>query len=142
MKEVFSCPASAILELLRHSGFQSCPSASEHESIRHPETRVTLTIPNTGCPLGRKIITRILMDSALLSSDLLLGVLRSSVEMRAAGQTALTELERVERDQIVKALTEAAGNKAEAAKKLGIGRQTLYNKIKTYQIEVRNSVVP
>ena len=28
------------------------------------------------------------------------------------------------------------GNKLEAAKRLGIGRQTLYNKIKSYQIEV------
>ncbi len=139
MKEVFSCPPPAIVGLLRSSGFQSCPSSSDHESLRHPQTRVTLTIPNAGCPLGRKIMTRILMDSALLSSDLLLGILRSSVEMRAAGESALTELERVERDQIIKALTEAAGNKAEAAKRLGIGRQTLYNKIKIYQIEVRTS---
>jgi transcriptional regulator with GAF, ATPase, and Fis domain len=139
MKQAFSCPAPAILELLRNSGFRTSPSSADHESLRHPHTRVTLTIPNAGCPLGRKIMTRILMDSALLSSDVLLGILRSSVEMRTAGESALTELERVERDQIVKALSEAAGNKAEAAKKLGIGRQTLYNKIKIYQIEVRTS---
>jgi transcriptional regulator of acetoin/glycerol metabolism len=29
-----------------------------------------------------------------------------------------------------------AGNKLEAAKRLGIGRQTLYNKLKAYGIEV------
>ena len=33
-------------------------------------------------------------------------------------------------------LKETGGNKLETAKRLGIGRQTLYNKIKAYGIEV------
>jgi transcriptional regulator of acetoin/glycerol metabolism len=33
-------------------------------------------------------------------------------------------------------LKETNGNKLEAAKRLGIGRQTLYNKIEAYGIEV------
>ena len=39
-----------------------------------------------------------------------------------------------ERIMIVRMLREVGGNKLEAAKRLGIGRQTLYNKIETYQI--------
>jgi len=47
---------------------------------------------------------------------------------------SLTALEDVERDAIVRALKETGGNKLVAARRLGIGRQTLYNKIKQYQI--------
>jgi DNA-binding NtrC family response regulator len=47
-----------------------------------------------------------------------------------------TLLEGVERNAIMQMLKECTGNKLEAAKRLGIGRQTLYNKIKAYGIEV------
>lgn len=47
-------------------------------------------------------------------------------------QAALTPLEVVERDTIVRVLREAQGNKLAAARRLGIGRQTLYNKIAQY----------
>lgn len=50
--------------------------------------------------------------------------------------TNFTLLEGVERNAIVTMLKETGGNKLEAAKRLGIGRQTLYNKIKAYGIEV------
>ena len=50
--------------------------------------------------------------------------------------TDFTLLEGVERNAIVQTLKETGGNKLEAAKRLGIGRQTLYNKIKAYGIEV------
>ena len=50
--------------------------------------------------------------------------------------TAFTLLEGVERNAIVQMLKETGGNKLETAKRLGIGRQTLYNKIKGYGIEV------
>jgi DNA-binding NtrC family response regulator len=49
--------------------------------------------------------------------------------------TSFTLLEGVERNVIIQTLKECNGNKLEAAKKLGIGRQTLYNKIKAYGIE-------
>jgi DNA-binding NtrC family response regulator len=52
------------------------------------------------------------------------------------GDTNFTLLEGVERNAIVQMLKETGGNKLEAAKRLGIGRQTLYNKIKAYGIEV------
>ncbi|HOK76435.1 MAG TPA: sigma-54 dependent transcriptional regulator [Verrucomicrobiota bacterium] len=46
----------------------------------------------------------------------------------------LTPLEDVERNAIIQMLRETGGNKVVAARRLGIGRQTLYNKIKQYQI--------
>jgi two-component system, NtrC family, response regulator HydG len=48
----------------------------------------------------------------------------------------LTLLEGMERNTIVQLLKETGGNKLETAKRLGIGRQTLYNKIKAYDIAV------
>ena len=57
----------------------------------------------------------------------------------AAGETddtSFTLLEGVERNAIVQMLKATGGNKLETAKRLGIGRQTLYNKIKAYGIEV------
>lgn len=50
-------------------------------------------------------------------------------------ETNLTLLEGIERNTIVQMLKETGGNKLEAARRLGIGRQTLYNKIKAYAIE-------
>ena len=47
----------------------------------------------------------------------------------------LTLLEGMERNTIIQLLKETGGNKLETAKRLGIGRQTLYNKIKAYGIE-------
>jgi DNA-binding NtrC family response regulator len=46
----------------------------------------------------------------------------------------LTLMEAMERNKIVEILKETQGNKLEAAKRLGIGRQTLYNKLKAYAI--------
>ncbi len=53
-----------------------------------------------------------------------------------SSDTNFTLLEGVERNAIVQMLKETGGNKLETAKRLGIGRQTLYNKIKAYGIEV------
>jgi DNA-binding NtrC family response regulator len=61
----------------------------------------------------------------------------TNVKATPEGQdTNFTLLEGVERNAIVQMLKETGGNKLEAAKRLGIGRQTLYNKIKAYGIEV------
>jgi DNA-binding NtrC family response regulator len=49
--------------------------------------------------------------------------------------TSFTLLEGVERNAIIQTLKATNGNKLETAKRLGIGRQTLYNKIKAYGIE-------
>ncbi len=64
----------------------------------------------------------------------------SVTKVRVAGEesqdTNFTLLEGVERNAIVQMLKDTGGNKLETAKRLGIGRQTLYNKIKAYGIEV------
>ena len=58
-----------------------------------------------------------------------------SASPNADSDTSFTLLEGVERNAIVQTLKETNGNKLETAKRLGIGRQTLYNKIKAYGIE-------
>jgi transcriptional regulator with PAS, ATPase and Fis domain len=65
-----------------------------------------------------------------------LSITRAKPEGIESQDTNFTLLEGVERNAIVQMLKETNGNKLEAAKRLGIGRQTLYNKIKAYGIEV------
>lgn len=67
------------------------------------------------------------------STDLSITQVRNVTE--GGGDTNFTLLEGVERNAIVQMLKETGGNKLETAKRLGIGRQTLYNKIKAYGIE-------
>jgi DNA-binding NtrC family response regulator len=59
----------------------------------------------------------------------------TSAASETNGDTSFTLLEGVERNTIIQMLKETGGNKLETAKRLGIGRQTLYNKIKAYGIE-------
>jgi transcriptional regulator of acetoin/glycerol metabolism len=54
-----------------------------------------------------------------------------------SGPVHLSPMERAQRDAIVKALADAAGNKAAAAAALGISRPTLYKRIAVYEIETR-----
>lgn len=49
--------------------------------------------------------------------------------------TPLSRMELMEKTTIENVLLETGGNKLEAAKRLGIGRQTLYNKLHRYNIE-------
>jgi DNA-binding NtrC family response regulator len=65
-----------------------------------------------------------------------LSVTNAKVESADDSDTSFTLLEGVERNAIIQTLKETGGNKLETAKRLGIGRQTLYNKIKAYGIEV------
>ncbi len=64
-------------------------------------------------------------------SDLSIGETLSCSE---SGDQNLTLMEAMERNKIIEVLKETGGNKLETAKRLGIGRQTLYNKIKAYTI--------
>jgi DNA-binding NtrC family response regulator len=57
--------------------------------------------------------------------------LRSPPAMKNA---VLSPLETAEREQISRVLSETDGNKLAAARRLGIGRQTLYNKLKLYRL--------
>src|SRR5256714_4829982 len=68
------------------------------------------------------------------ATDLSISKARASTD--EPQDTNFTLLEGVERNAIIQMLKETGGNKLETAKRLGIGRQTLYNKIKAYGIEV------
>jgi DNA-binding NtrC family response regulator len=68
------------------------------------------------------------------ASDLSISEARAAAE--ESSDTNFTLLEGVERNAIIQMLHETGGNKLETAKRLGIGRQTLYNKIKAYGIEL------
>ncbi|HTX20731.1 MAG TPA: sigma-54 dependent transcriptional regulator [Candidatus Aquilonibacter sp.] len=70
------------------------------------------------------------------AADLSITDVKVSASSNAESDTSFTLLEGVERNAIVQTLKETNGNKLETAKRLGIGRQTLYNKIKAYGIEV------
>ncbi|HEY6422794.1 MAG TPA: helix-turn-helix domain-containing protein [Pseudonocardiaceae bacterium] len=48
----------------------------------------------------------------------------------------LSPLESIERDAVVEALIDAAGNRAQAARHLGMSRATIYRKIRYYGINV------
>ena len=58
-----------------------------------------------------------------------------TTDMSQKDNPDLTLMEAMERNAIIQMLKETGGNKLETAKRLGIGRQTLYNKIKAYGIE-------
>ncbi|MDE3068004.1 MAG: sigma-54-dependent Fis family transcriptional regulator [Verrucomicrobiota bacterium] len=68
------------------------------------------------------------------AADLSVSTLRTAADSHSDANFTL--LEGVERNAIIQMLRETGGNKFETAKRLGIGRQTLYNKIKAYGIEV------
>ncbi|MDD5141415.1 MAG: sigma-54 dependent transcriptional regulator [Verrucomicrobiales bacterium] len=69
------------------------------------------------------------------AADLSITDVKVSAIPGEGSDTSFTLLEGVERNAIVSTLKETNGNKLETAKRLGIGRQTLYNKIKAYGIE-------
>jgi sigma-54 dependent transcriptional regulator, acetoin dehydrogenase operon transcriptional activator AcoR len=63
-------------------------------------------------------------------------------ETRAMTRRVLTPLEAIECDAIVEALLDNHGNKAEAARHLGMSRATIYRKIRGYGISVPDAVTP
>ncbi|MBI2216912.1 MAG: sigma-54-dependent Fis family transcriptional regulator [Candidatus Rokubacteria bacterium] len=60
-------------------------------------------------------------------------------EVRAHEATPLAEVANTEREVIVRTLRECGGNRSLAAKKLGIGRRTLYDKLARLGIPLRSS---
>jgi DNA-binding NtrC family response regulator len=69
------------------------------------------------------------------ASDFSVTNVNTSIVSTGEFDSSFTLLEGVERNAIKQILKETKGNKLETAKRLGIGRQTLYNKIKAYGIE-------
>jgi len=61
---------------------------------------------------------------------------RTRAAANPSSNTSLPTMEKMERDLIVKALHECGGNKGKAADMLGVGRKTIYRKIKKYDINI------
>jgi DNA-binding NtrC family response regulator len=72
----------------------------------------------------------------LCESDEVAAADLSISSLKAGDDESFTLLESVERNTILQTLKDTNNNKLETAKRLGIGRQTLYNKLKNYGIEV------
>jgi len=72
-------------------------------------------------------------DKVIDASDLALANAQASAKTEEAN--TFTLMEAMERNTIIQMLKDTRNNKLETARRLGIGRQTLYNKIKAYAIE-------
>jgi DNA-binding NtrC family response regulator len=83
-------------------------------------------------------LQNVIQGAALMCEGPLVDVRDLSIRyFKAPGQPEeenLTLLEAMERKKIQEVLQETHGNKLAAARKLGIGRQTLYNKLERYKI--------
>ncbi|KIS27436.1 hypothetical protein TV39_10115 [Arthrobacter sp. SPG23] len=62
--------------------------------------------------------------------------------LRNTGRRQLSKLESLERDAIVAALEQSGGNRSVAADSLGMGRTTLYRKLRALGIETPESMAP
>jgi DNA-binding NtrC family response regulator len=82
--------------------------------------------------LQNEVQRAVLMSEGPMIEPLALSI--SSEPVAAQAEENLSLMEAMERNTIVQVLKDTGGNKLETAKRLGIGRQTLYNKIKAYAI--------
>ncbi|MGY1594087.1 helix-turn-helix domain-containing protein [Geodermatophilus sp. SYSU D00708] len=88
----------------------------------------------TACswPGNVRQLRRVVRDAAARAD--LVDVHHLPPEVLDAGGRSLTRLERLERDEIVRCLTEPGTTITRAAEELGIGRATLYRKMAQYKI--------
>lgn len=88
----------------------------------------------TGCswPENVRQLRRVVRDAAARTD--VVDVQHLAPEVLDGGARALTRLERLERDEIVRCLAVPGTTMARAAEELGIGRATLYRKIAQYDI--------
>ena len=85
--------------------------------------------------LQNEVQRAVLMAENKVIDEADLAIIVEKAPEEAVSGSNLTLMEAMERNTIVQMLKETRGNKLETAKRLGIGRQTLYNKIKAYEIE-------
>jgi transcriptional regulator of acetoin/glycerol metabolism len=109
----------------RSNGPSSSPSGNVR---RRPPPEIISTVPEAVAagPTNR-LSTRRLRRRLLRSSV---------VETIVAAPAGLAdELDHLERERLSEALVRAAGNKAEAARALGIPRSTLFSKLRKYGLD-------
>ncbi|WP_303870281.1 sigma 54-interacting transcriptional regulator [Acetobacterium wieringae] len=75
-----------------------------------------------------------LVDDEVIKSQAIITELHAAVTLNNGVGGAASEIRENERELIIRVLENCQHNKSAAAEKLGITRQTLYNKIKKYQI--------
>ncbi|PKM61218.1 MAG: Fis family transcriptional regulator [Firmicutes bacterium HGW-Firmicutes-4] len=75
-----------------------------------------------------------LVDEQIISKDAIVRELNSVESMNVFTGQVKSEINENQKDLIVRVLKNCQNNKSAAAEKLGITRQTLYNKIKKYNI--------
>jgi hypothetical protein len=105
---------------------------------RHREVDLTprATRALTGCawPGNVRQLRRVVRDAAARAD--VVDVHHLAPEVLDGGTRPLSRLERLERDEIVRCLTEPGTTMTRVAEELGIGRATLYRKIAQYKIAV------
>lgn len=87
------------------------------------------TVPESAYEIERIWIAR------FVSSGLLSNTQSLAAHIEATPDAALPALKAAEKDAIITMLKECKGNKLKTSKRLGMGRQTLYNKIHAYGIK-------
>jgi DNA-binding NtrC family response regulator len=105
-------------------------------SLKAVERLTNFDWPGNVRQLQNEVQRAVLLSEGDEVADTDLSITSARKDIESSGDTNFTLLEGVERNAIVQMLRDTGGNKVETAKRLGIGRQTLYNKIKAYGIEV------
>jgi DNA-binding NtrC family response regulator len=85
--------------------------------------------------LQNEVQRAVLMAEGKVIDEADLAITPAQIPVEQGESSNYTLMEAMERNTIIQMLKETRGNKLETAKRLGIGRQTLYNKIKAYAIE-------
>ena len=110
---------------------QAVARAERHRTVEF-SARAAIAMTGYWWPGNVRQLRRVVRE-AVARTDLV-DVHHLAPEVLDGGGRALTRLERLERDEIVRCLTEPHTTMARAAEELGIGRATLYRKIAQYNI--------
>jgi DNA-binding NtrC family response regulator len=128
---------------VERAGVRFAGQRLDHDSVGSllETVRTPLNLP---VPTGRKAdnVEREMIFAALSELKRDLGFLKARVERIAGGEVAtdasaapssdFASMRQIERERIALALKQTHGNRAKAAKLLGIGERTMYRKIREY----------
>lgn len=107
-------------------------------SIAGFDAEATAALRDYGWPGNLRQLKNAVMRAALLARGETIGLAELPAEITAPAPAASSDLlhdPARERERIVRAIEEAGGNKSLAAKRLGIDRKTIYNKLRQFKIE-------
>lgn len=107
-------------------------------SIAGFDAEAAAALRDYGWPGNLRQLKNTVMRAALLARGETIGLAELPAEITApapAAPSGLLHDPALERERIVRAIEEAGGNKSLAAKRLGIDRKTIYNKLRQFKIE-------